>query len=124
MNGLVRAQPDALAGIALLTAALAGFAMLHTATKAVSLGILISMALWCRYAFQAVATTLAVLPKQGWALPSKAHPKLQFLRGRLLLATSGCVFFMPSAHAGEQVHRHHHHDCAAGHHFAGISYFV
>ena len=124
MNGLVRAQPDTLAGIALLIAALVGFAVLHTATKFVSFGILILMALWCRYAFQAVATTLAVLPKQGWALPPTAYPKFQILRGRLLLATSGCVFFMPSAHAGEQVHRNHHHDCAAGHHFAGIARFV
>ena len=65
MTGLVRAQPDTLAGIALLTAALAGFAVLHTATKAIPLGLLVLMALWCRYAFQAVATTFAVLPKQG-----------------------------------------------------------
>ena len=88
-----RTQPDTLAGIALLTIAVACFAALDTATKIVSLGVPVLMALWCRYAFQAVATTLAVLPKRGWSLPPTAHPKSQCLRGLLLMATSVFAFF-------------------------------
>ena len=51
------------------------------------------MALWFRYAFQAIATTVAVLPKRGWALLRTAHPKFQCLRGVLLLTTSVFAFF-------------------------------
>ena len=93
MSGLVRTQPDTPAGIALLIAAVACFAVLDTATKTVSLGVPVLMALWCRYAFQAVVTTLAVLPKRGWSLPPTAHPKFQCLRGLLLLSTSVLAFF-------------------------------
>ena len=93
MTGFVRTKPDRLAGIVLLVASLACFAVLDTATKHVSLGVPVLMALWCRFAFQAVATTLAVLPKRGLSLPPTAHPKFQFLRGLLLLSTSVLAFF-------------------------------
>ena len=93
MRGLERTQPNALAGIALLIAALACFAVLDTTTKVISLSVPLLMALWFRYAFQAVATTLAVLPKRGWALPPTAHPKFQCLRGVLLVTSSALAFF-------------------------------
>ena len=93
MTSPATARPDTLAGIALLIAAVACFAVLDTATKTVTLGVPVLMALWCRYAFQAVTTTLAVLPKRGWSLPPTAHPKFQCLRGVLLLASSGLAFF-------------------------------
>ncbi|RZJ10088.1 MAG: DMT family transporter, partial [Haliea sp.] len=50
-------------------------------------------ALWFRYAFQAIATTVAVLPKRGLSLLRTAHPKFQLLRGVLLLTTSIFSFF-------------------------------
>ena len=93
MRGFDRTPPDALAGIALLLAALACFAVLDTTTKLISLSVPLLMALWFRYAFQAVATTLAVLPKRGWALPPTAHPKFQCLRGVLLVTSSALAFF-------------------------------
>lgn len=93
MSVLPRPHPHALAGIALLVAAVACFAVLDTATKAITLSVPVLMALWVRYAFQAVATTVAVLPKRGWSLPPTAHPKFQFLRGLLLLSTSMFAFF-------------------------------
>lgn len=93
MRGFERTPPDALAGIALLLAALACFAVLDTTTKLISLSVPLLMALWFRYAFQAVATTLAVLPKRGWALPPTAHPKFQCLRGVLLVTSSALAFF-------------------------------
>ena len=93
MRGLERTSPNALAGIALLLAALACFAVLDTTTKVISLSVPLLMALWFRYAFQAIATTLAVLPKRGWSLPPTAHPKFQCLRGVLLVTSSALAFF-------------------------------
>lgn len=93
MSGLPRTPPHALAGIALLVTAVACFALLDTTTKAVTLSVPVLMALWVRYAFQAIATSLAVLPKRGWSLPPTAHPKFQTLRGVLLLCTSLFAFF-------------------------------
>lgn len=93
MSGLERTPPNALAGIALLIAAIACFAVLDTTTKVISLGVPLLMALWFRYAFQAIAASLAILPKRGWALPPTAHPRFQFLRGVLLILSSALAFF-------------------------------
>ena len=93
MTGLERTPPNALTGILLLVAAVACFAVLDTTTKGISLSVPLLMALWFRYAFQAVATTLAVLPKRGWSLPPTAHPKFQCLRGVLLVTSSVLAFF-------------------------------
>ena len=83
----------ALAGIGLTIIAVACFATLDTATKYVSVGVPLFMALWFRYAFQAIATTLVVLPLRGLAGLRTAHPKFQVLRGVLLLASSLFAFF-------------------------------
>ncbi len=93
MTGAPRTPPHALAGIALLVAAVACFAVLDTTTKAITVSVPVLMALWVRYAFQAIATSMAVLPKRGWSLPPTAHPKFQALRGVLLLTTSLFAFF-------------------------------
>ncbi len=89
----------ALSGIALTVAAMACFAVLDTTTKYTSASVPLLMALWFRYAFQAVATTLVVLPQRGWAALRTAHPKFQVLRGALLLMSSSFAFlslkFMP-----------------------------
>ncbi|MBX3655894.1 MAG: DMT family transporter [Ramlibacter sp.] len=83
----------ALAGIALATAAVACFATLDTTTKYVSVGVPVLMALWFRYLFQAVATTVAVLPVRGLSVLRTEHPKYQCLRGVLLFTTSLFAFF-------------------------------
>ncbi len=82
-----------LAGIALVLGAVACFAVLDTTTKAISTSVPLLMALWFRYAFQAVATTAAVLPRQGLRMLRTAHPKFQVLRGLLLLSSSLLAFF-------------------------------
>jgi len=92
MRRLERTPPNVLNGIPLLVAGLACLAVLDTTTKFISLSVPLLMALWFRYAFQAVATTLVVLPKRGWELPPTAHPKFQFLRGLLLVASSALAF--------------------------------
>jgi drug/metabolite transporter (DMT)-like permease len=51
------------------------------------------MALWVRYAFQAVLTTAVVLPLRGRRVLHTAHPRFQLLRGVLLLLTSLLAFF-------------------------------
>jgi len=93
MAGPARTAPHALTGIALLVAAMACFALLDTTTKFISASVPVLMALWFRYAFQAVATTVAVLPTRGRSLLRTAHPRFQCLRGVLLLTSSMLAFF-------------------------------
>ena len=84
--------PHALAGIALVVGASACFAALDTTTKYVSAAVPLLMALWFRYAFQAVLTTAAVLPRRGWAVWRTRHLPYQALRGVLLLTSSFLAF--------------------------------
>lgn len=90
-----------LAGIGLVVLAVACFATLDTATKYSTLGVPILMGVWFRYAFQAVATTLVLLPLHGTSLLRTRHPRYQALRGALLLASSVFAFlslrYMPLA---------------------------
>ena len=81
-----------LAGILLVLGACACFSALDTTTKYVSASVPLLMALWFRYAFQAVATTLTVLPARGMSALRTMHPKFQCLRGVLLLASSLLAF--------------------------------
>jgi drug/metabolite transporter (DMT)-like permease len=81
-----------LAGIALVTVACACFAVLDTTTKSVSASVPLLMALWFRYAFQAGATTLAVLPLRGVAVLRTRHLPFHCLRGLLLVASSLFAF--------------------------------
>ena len=81
-----------LAGIALVVAACACFSALDKTTKYVSATVPLLMALWFRYAFQAIATTVTVLPKRGLAVLRTMHPKFQILRGLLLLTSSLFAF--------------------------------
>ena len=92
---------NALAGIGLVVAACACFAALDTTTKYISTSVPLLMALWFRYAFQAIATTVAVLPARGMAVWRTLHPRFQVLRGVLLLVSSLFAFaslkYMPVA---------------------------
>ena len=90
-----------LAGIGMVLVASACFATLDTATKFSTIGVPILMAVWFRYAFQAVATTAVLLPLHGTALLRTRHPRYQLLRGALLLVSSTLAFlslrYMPLA---------------------------
>ena len=88
-----RYQGKALAGILLAMTACACFATLDTTTRYVSASVPLLMALWVRYAFQALVTTAVVLPTRGLRVLRTAHPKYQLLRGVLLLTTSLLAFF-------------------------------
>ncbi|MGJ7484011.1 DMT family transporter [Variovorax sp. LT2P21] len=82
-----------LAGIGLVVLAVACFSTLDTATKISVTTVPILMGVWFRYAFQAVATSLVLLPRHGTALLRTAHPRYHALRGALLLVTSIFAFF-------------------------------
>ena len=90
-----------MAGIALVLAAVAFFAVLDSTAKFVSASVPILMALWFRYFFQAAATTAVVLPLRGLSVLRTAHPKFHCLRGVLLLMSSLFAFlslkYMPVA---------------------------
>jgi drug/metabolite transporter (DMT)-like permease len=62
--------------------------VLDASTKYVSASAPLLMALWFRYAFQAVATTVTVMPRRGLAVLRTTNPRFQVLRGLLLLASS------------------------------------
>jgi drug/metabolite transporter (DMT)-like permease len=81
-----------LAGIGLVVAAGACFSALDTTTKYISASVPLLMALWFRYAFQAVVTTAVVLPMRGLSVLRTLHPKFQCLRGVLLLTSSLFAF--------------------------------
>jgi drug/metabolite transporter (DMT)-like permease len=89
--------PHALAGIALALAAVACFAALDTSTKFVSTGVPLLMAMWIRYLFQAVATTLVVLPLRGRSVLRTTRAPLHLLRG-VLLASSTLLAFISLKH--------------------------
>lgn len=82
-----------LAGIGLAIAATACFATLDTTTKFISASVPLMMALWVRYASQAIATTLVALPARGRALLRTTSPRFQILRGMLLMGSSMFAFF-------------------------------
>jgi drug/metabolite transporter (DMT)-like permease len=88
----VKPPAGSLGGVALVLGACACFAALDTTTKYVSVSVPLLMALWFRYMFQAVATTLAVLPVRGMSALRTLHPKFQCLRGVLLLTSSLLAF--------------------------------
>jgi drug/metabolite transporter (DMT)-like permease len=87
-----RPAPNAFAGIAFVVGASACFSVLDTTTKYISAWVPLLMALWFRYAFQAVATTLVILPIRGRRVLHTRHLPFQLLRGVLLLASSLFAF--------------------------------
>ena len=86
------ARPSVLTGIALVVTAMACFATLDTTAKLVSASVPLLMGIWFRYCFQALMTTLVVVPRFGVAVLKTQHPRFQILRGLLLLISSFFAF--------------------------------
>jgi len=82
-----------LGGIAYVVLAGACFATLDTTTQYVALSVPVLMALWARYLIQALLSTAFLLPLHGRALFRTAQPRLQLLRGLLLISITALVFF-------------------------------
>jgi drug/metabolite transporter (DMT)-like permease len=88
-----RPTPNTLQGIGLVVLALACFATLDTTTRHISTSISLLVALWFRYAIQAVITTVVVWPGRGRRVFLTRHPKFQLARGLLLFACSILAFY-------------------------------
>ena len=69
------------------------FATLDTTTKYIALSVPALMALWVRYLLQALLSTAILFPLHGRVLFRTAQPKLQLLRGLLLITTTTLAFF-------------------------------
>ena len=81
-----------LQGIGFAVLATACFATLDTTTRHVSAGLSVMVALWFRYAIQALITTVVVWPGRGRRVLSTEHPRFQLSRGLLLFACSILAF--------------------------------
>ncbi len=81
-------QGTALRGIGLMVLATLFFAILDTTAKFTAAAVPIVMALAVRYLFQAVLSTLFLVPVHGRALLQVNHPRLQMVRGALLTLTT------------------------------------
>ena len=94
-RGSVHAHP--LQGVALILLAAACFASLDSTARGLSQpegrwGVPVLLIMTLRYTVQAAIMAVALAPR-GRAGFRSAHPKFQWLRGLLLLATSFCSFF-------------------------------
>jgi drug/metabolite transporter (DMT)-like permease len=88
-------KTTALHGIGFAVLATACFATLDTTTRHVSAGLSVLVALWFRYAIQAVITTVVVWPGRGRQILRTQHPRFQLARGLLLFACSILAFLAP-----------------------------
>ena len=94
-RGSVHAHP--LQGVLLILLAAACFASLDSTARGLSQpdgrwGVPVLLIMTLRYTVQALVMAVALAPR-GRAGFASAHPRFQWLRGGLLLATSFCSFF-------------------------------
>lgn len=75
-------------GVALVILAMACFVGIDTTTKYVGAFAPLIMVLWSRYVVQAALTTSLLLPRRGRLLFRTQHPRLQLLRGLLMVGSS------------------------------------
>lgn len=81
-----------LQGIGFVVLATACFAALDTTTRHVSASLSVMVALWFRYAIQALITTAVVWQARGRQVLQTEHPRFQMARGLLLFACSILAF--------------------------------
>lgn len=86
-------ESSTLQGIGFAILAIACFATLDTTTRHISAVFSVLVALWFRYAIQAVITTAVFWPGRGRQLLRTQHPRFQLARGSLLFACSLLAFF-------------------------------
>lgn len=88
-------------GIALLVAATACFGALDTTVKFLGAALPLAVTMWSRYVFQALVTGAMLFPARGRRLLDSRHPRLQLLRGVLMVLSSSTAFlslqFLPVA---------------------------
>lgn len=90
---LAKAQArQALVGIAFTVLSAACFAVLDTTVQYLSSFVPLIMALWLRYAFQAVSTAAWLLPQRGMGMLRTQRLGQQISRGILLMMSTGFAF--------------------------------
>ena len=93
MSEVATAATRTLAGIGIVLMATVFFAVTDTTAKYVNAaGVPLLMALWARYMFQAIATSLVVVPLGGWSVMRTRQPLFHLLRGFMLVTSTGFVF--------------------------------
>ncbi len=93
MSAAATAATRTLAGIGIVLMATVFFAVTDTTAKYVNAaGVPLLMALWARYMFQAIATSLVVVPWGGWSVMRTRQPLFHVLRGFMLVTSTGFVF--------------------------------
>ena len=93
MSDVATAATRTLAGIGIVLMATVFFAVTDTTAKYVNAaGVPLLMALWARYMFQAIATSLVVVPLGGWSVMRTRQPLFHVLRGFMLVTSTGFVF--------------------------------
>ena len=93
MSDAATAATRTLAGIGIVLMATVFFAVTDTTAKYVNAaGVPLLMALWARYMFQAIATSLVVVPWGGWSVMRTRQPLFHVLRGFMLVTSTGFVF--------------------------------
>ena len=91
-DGTLLPVPIAMTGMLYAVVAMACLAVLDTTNKYLLVSVPMLMVLWFRYAFQAVATTVLMLPKRGMAIFHTHNIQLQVARGLLLFMSSLLAF--------------------------------
>lgn len=81
-----------LAGVGYVLAATLCFSVLDTTTKTVVPYVPLVMAVWARYVIQAILSTAILWPAQGRALWRTSNPRLQIVRGMMLLTSTLFAF--------------------------------
>lgn len=86
-------QPNPAGAIAMITLAALLFSLMDAGTK--YLGALLPMVLilWCRYAIQTLVMAGTVLYSRGRTGFRTSHPRVQFLRGSMLIMLSILTFY-------------------------------
>jgi drug/metabolite transporter (DMT)-like permease len=93
VSDVATAATRTLAGIGIVLMATVFFAVTDTTAKYVNAaGVPLLMALWARYMFQAIATSLVVVPWGGWSVMRTRQPLFHVLRGFMLVTSTGFVF--------------------------------
>jgi drug/metabolite transporter (DMT)-like permease len=93
VSGAASVATRTLAGIAIVLLATVFFAITDTTAKyVITAGVPLLTALWARYMFQAIATSLVVVPLGGWSVMRTRQPLFHLLRGFMLVTSTGFVF--------------------------------
>ena len=90
---MIKPSKNTLHGIGFAVLATACFATLDTTTRHISASMSVLLALWFRYAIQAVITTTIVWPGRGRKVLMTKHPRFQLARGLLLFVCSMLAFY-------------------------------